>query len=148
MKKKIDLSLIVLLLILLGACSSANPGAASDNQVVDAAHTTENSIDWAGVYTGVIPAADGPGINVQLELGYDQTYTITYHYIDGEDSDFTVSGTFTWDPEGNIITLADLEETPPYYQVGENTITQLDMEGNPITGILAENYVLKKVFSE
>jgi hypothetical protein len=33
---------------------------------------------------------------------------------------------------------------PPYYKLGENTLTHLDLDGNVITGDLADDYVLKK----
>jgi uncharacterized lipoprotein NlpE involved in copper resistance len=71
------------------------------------------------------------------------TYTLYYHYIDGDDADFTISGSFQWDEDGRSIML-DAEDVPPYYQVGENKLIQLDMEGNPITGMLAGLYVLNK----
>jgi hypothetical protein len=31
-------------------------------------HTPEISMSWPGVYMGLIPAADGPGIDVQITL--------------------------------------------------------------------------------
>ena len=111
---------------------------------IDAAHNARNSIDWSGVYTGVIPAADGPGISVEITLRTDATCEVYYRYIDRENSDFVYTGTFTWDESGNAVIL-DIEDIPPYYHVGENTLTQLDMAGKPITGMLAEHYILSKV---
>ncbi|MDR0379793.1 MAG: copper resistance protein NlpE, partial [Candidatus Accumulibacter sp.] len=57
------------------------------------------------------------------------------------DGDDAVSGTFRWDKGRNVIAL-DAENFPPYYRVGEDRLIQMDMEGNPITGDLADNYVL------
>ena len=37
-----------------------------------------------------------------------------------------------------------MENAPKFYFVGENTLTQLDMEGKKITGSLAEEYILSK----
>jgi hypothetical protein len=79
-----------------------------------------------------------------MTLCPDSTYTMVYHYIDrepGDDGDDAVSGTFRWDKGRNVIAL-DAENFPPYYRVGEDRLIQLDMEGNPITGDLADNYVL------
>jgi uncharacterized lipoprotein NlpE involved in copper resistance len=119
---------------------SANQPA---DQPVDM-HNSEISLDWAGVYTGVIPAASGPGINVTMTLRYDLTYEVQYQYIDRpDDGDFTITGTFRWNEAGSAITL-DATNIPPHYSVGEGRLTQLDMEGNPITGALADNYVLIK----
>ena len=116
----------------LGACRGKEP--------IDI-HNSRNSLDWEGRYTGTIPAADGPGIEVQLTLG-PGTYEIVYHYID-RDGDYSAQGRFTWNDAGTVITL-DAENFPPHYRVGENTLTQLDLEGKTITGPLADLYVLKK----
>ena len=135
MKKSMLICMVVLCVFGLGACLSS--------PAVDAAHNSRNSLNWEGVYTGVIPAADGPGIDVRLTLYTDESYEISYHYIDRTDGDFTASGSFIWDLAGSIITL-DAADIPPYYQVGENHLTQLDMKRKQITGALAEHYVLKK----
>ncbi|MHC6204445.1 copper resistance protein NlpE N-terminal domain-containing protein [Breznakiellaceae bacterium SP9] len=119
-------------------------------EAIDAAHNSRNSVNWAGVYGGVIPAADGPGITVEITLNNDGTYSISYQYIDRGDEVFTGSGTFKWNDAGSTIAL-DFEDKDapspfaPYYQVGENILIQLDMTGEKITGALADNYVLKKV---
>ena len=121
----------------LGACVSTG-GA------IDAAHNSRNSVNWAGLYRGVIPAADGPGINVEITLGNDGTYSISYQYIDRGEEVFTAAGAFQWNDAGSAIIL-DVKDMPPHYQVGENILIQLDMNGKKITGALADNYVLKKV---
>ncbi|MDR0529092.1 MAG: copper resistance protein NlpE [Zoogloeaceae bacterium] len=121
----------------------ASAPAPEPTVAVDTAHNSRNSLDWAGAYVGVIPAASGLGIDVTITLRNDSTYTAQYHYIDKQDGDFVTDGVFQWDEEGGAITL-DAKDIPPHYQVGENQLIQLDMEGNPITGELAERYVLKK----
>ncbi|GHU60626.1 hypothetical protein FACS189445_0450 [Spirochaetia bacterium] len=121
----------------LGACVSAG-------KAIDAAHNSRNSLNWDGVYRGVIPAADGPGINVEITLNNDGTYSMGYQYIDRGGEVFTESGTFTWNDAGSAIML-DVKDMPPHYQVGENRLFQLDMSGKRITGALADNYVLEKV---
>jgi uncharacterized lipoprotein NlpE involved in copper resistance len=114
----------------------------SSSQAVDAAHNSRNSVNWDGVYTGTIPAADGSGIDVQITLNPDETYEVRYEYADKHDV-FTGKGIFTWDEGGGVITL-DSEDVLPYYKVGEDILIQLDMEGNEITGSLAGEYVLRK----
>jgi uncharacterized lipoprotein NlpE involved in copper resistance len=101
------------------------------------------TIDWAGVYTGTIPAADGEGINVRVKLNKDNTYELTYEYIGKPDNKFTNTGSFKWNNTGDIINLG-IAETPSYYKVIENKLIQLDMKGKPITGNLADMYVLTK----
>lgn len=140
MKKVFCVVMAALLLAGICACVSTE----TDNQAVDLAHNSRNSLNWAGIYTGVIPAADGPGINVRIVLNENGTYEISYQYIDRGDERFENAGTFTWDASGNVIIL-DSREFPPYYRAGENRLTQLDMEGKDITGVLAGNYILSKV---
>jgi uncharacterized lipoprotein NlpE involved in copper resistance len=137
MRKKILVLAAALAVFGLGACRST-----SNSQAVDAAHNSRNSVNWEGVYTGTIPAADGEGIKVELVLNLDETYEISYEYI-GKPGIFTEKGAFKWDEAGGVITL-DTGDMPPYYRVGENILIQLDMGGNAITGSLADNYVLRK----
>ena len=113
------------------------------NQSPDSAHNSGNSLDWAGVYTGTIPAASSPGIEVQIRLNPDLTYELRYEYLDRQNPIFNWAGSFRWDTAGSIITL-DVKDLPPYYKVGENTLIQLDRNKNVITGSLADNYILKK----
>jgi hypothetical protein len=44
---------------------------------------------------------------------------------------------------GDVVSL-DLSGGPQHYQVGENILRQLDLDGKVITGNLAEMYVLRK----
>jgi len=114
----------------------------SNGKVVDI-NNARISLDWAGVYTGTIPAADGEGINVRMKLNKNNTYELTYEYIGKPNNTFTFPGSFRWDDTGNIIHI-EIADAPSYYKVAENKLIQLDMKGKLITGILADNYVLKK----
>lgn len=104
---------------------------------------TKTTLDWAGVYTGTIPAADCEGIDVSITLYDNGTYLVNYRYIGKGDHVYKSTGPFKWDKKRSIITLTN-KDIPPYYRVGKNTLTQLDMKGKAITGKLAANYVLKK----
>ena len=149
MKKIIIVLSIVCLLIGLSACKSKNKEQANPNADLQVAtvHNSQNSLDWAGTYSGVIPCADCPGIEVQIILNSDNTFQMTRRYQGKENSVYSFSGTFQWNSDGNIIILNGLEKNrfPTQYLVGENMIRQLDMEGNVINGDLAQNYVLNKV---
>ena len=123
----------------LGSCQSSKPMVFHD------IHNSQNSVSWGGIYTGVIPAASGPGIDVQINLYYDETFELQYHYIgEGIDNIVKRKGTFNWNDAGLIIAL-DIDGFPPYYWVGSIELTQLDMNGKRISGDLAENYVLRKI---
>ena len=135
--KKINvlrLGAFLVCVLAMGACA----GGASVT-----AHNSRNSLDWAGTYAGLIPSASGIGIEVRLTLNGNGTYDLLYHYIGRENPDYRTTGNFTWDNAGNVITL-DLSNGPNLYQVGENMLRQLDLDGRVITGDLAEMYILRK----
>ena len=97
-----------------------------------------------GIYIGVIPAADCPGIAVVAILNTQGEYKITYQYIDRGVEVFTFTGIYKLDEASRMITL-DGKNLPPYYKVGKHGLTQLDMEGNDIKGKLRDLYKLRKV---
>ncbi|MDR9419311.1 copper resistance protein NlpE [Gracilimonas sp.] len=107
-------------------------------------HTSRNSLDWSGSYQAVIPCASCPGIETTILLSDEGTYQLTMKYL-GEDEPNTITsnGSFSWNEAGNTITLED-EDPPNQYFVGENYLAKLDMDGNRISGELAEDYILRK----
>jgi len=130
-------------IILMAALAISGLGSCLSNKGAVDSHNSKNSLDWAGVYTGTIPAASASGINVRLQLNKDNTYELTYDYIDRPGYGFTNTGSFKWNDTGDIINLG-IAETPSYYQATENKLIQLDIEGKPITGNFADMYVLTK----
>ncbi|MBB4034699.1 putative lipoprotein NlpE involved in copper resistance [Dysgonomonas hofstadii] len=106
-------------------------------------HNAKNSLDYKGTYKGEIPAADASGIIVSVTLS-DSTYVKTMKYIGKGDKTFEDKGKYTWNDAGNTITLEGLDGESGKYFVGENTLIMLDMEGNKITGELADKYILRK----
>ena len=121
------------------APTESMPGPVSDD------HNAFNSLDWEGTYQGVLPCADCEGIETTLALSREGTYDMKTEYLGEEDALFEEEGTFSWNTEGNTITLSNGESGKRQYFVGENTLTRLDQEGNKIMGPLAENYVLRRI---
>jgi uncharacterized lipoprotein NlpE involved in copper resistance len=118
----------------------------TDTMMTDNAHTSQNALDWNGMYKGVVPCADCEGIETILILNADNTYLLKTSYLGKPDPATTEkTGSLTWNAEGNTITLGGIENAPSQYFVGENKLIQLDMGGNKITGKLAEKYILTKV---
>lgn len=131
---------LVAMVLVAGACQTKKKAPA--NQAADATHNSQNALDWAGTYQGTLPCADCPGIRYAITLNDDNTYLLKTRYLEKDDSVFTDSGTFRWDESGSRITLSDRGEQ---FQVGENRLFHLDMEGNRITGNLAAHYILEKL---
>lgn len=134
-------------LILLLVVSSCNSGTKKETQPMDqmeaTADNSQNSLDWAGTYEGVVPCADCEGIKTVVTINADNTYLAKETYLRNEPTSFEFKGTFKWDGQGEKLLLSDSERHP--YFVGENTLTLLDADGNRPTGELESAYVLKKV---
>ena len=108
-------------------------------------HTAQNSLDWNGTYSGVLPCADCSGIETGLTLNADNTYLLTTSYLGKQDPGTnTLEGKFEWN--GNFINLLGIKkgERPTTYKVEENRIRQMDLKGKEIEGNLAKSYVLTK----
>jgi heat shock protein HslJ len=110
----------------------------------DDGHNSRNSLDWYGVYQGVIPCADCEGIETKIILLKSNKFTRKVKYLGKEDNHFSDQGTVTWNDAGSIITLESEQGESQMYQVGENVLFHLDQEGNRITGDLADKYELTK----
>lgn len=110
--------------------------------VVSDEHNAMNSLDYKGVYKGVLPTASGSGMEVMIQLA-DSTYDKKVLYVGKGDKPFYTKGAYSWNKEGNTITLQG-EDKPNQYFVGENTLTQLDVDGNKIKGEIEEEYILRK----
>ena len=137
------LGISALLTASFNSCKHRPASQVQDNQHIDTIRTSRNSVNWDGIYKGLIPCADCEGINVQIILQTDETYKISYQYIGKEDTLFSFSGKFTWDDNGSIITL-DCNGFAPHYLVGSNRLIQLDMDKKRITGEHASMYDLIK----
>jgi len=139
--------------LLLAACGPAPkepsaPATASPitqaKPIADSSHNSANSLDWAGEYKGVIPCADCEGIETSLTLNMDNSYQLSTTYLGKDATPFKQQGSFEWDAKGSVIRLLNQHDGPALYKVGENQLFQLDIEGQLITGDLANNYKLTK----
>ena len=68
-------------------------------------------------------------------------------YLGKDSTVFRQNGSFVWNEAENEVTLKSDEDTPEAnrYLVEEDTLLQLDRDGNRIQGELADHYKLKKV---
>jgi copper homeostasis protein (lipoprotein) len=108
-------------------------------------HKSQNSLDYIGLYKGILPCADCEGIATEMVINENFTYSIKSKYIGKGNKTFEEKGTFKWNDSGNSILLVDRIDSPNQYFVGENYITQLDASGNKISGDLELDYILQKV---
>ena len=120
------------------APESASPAAPPDG------HSSRDSLDWAGTYSGVLPCASCPGIETTITLNADGTFRRSLLYIDEQTQPDVSTGTFSWDAAGRTVTLQGDGDDAQQYQVGENLLFHLDRDGRRIEGDLAANYQLHK----
>jgi heat shock protein HslJ len=119
--------------------------ADSTEMLMNKEHNAKISLDYIGMYQGVLPCADCDGIETLLSLEDETNYVLKTNYL-GKNIKSTneVRGLYTWNEAGNTIILSGIEKAPNRYFVGENYLKQLDMNGNKIEGDLADKYVLQK----
>ena len=74
MKESLLILAAALAMVSCGGNAQQKAATAGTQQTTAAApdmHNAETSLDYTGTYTGVLPAADCPGIEVRLILGDD-----------------------------------------------------------------------------
>jgi heat shock protein HslJ len=128
---------VAVLALLAGGCTSpaSSQGATHPGTV----HTSQNALDWAGIYRGVIPCADCEGIETVVVLRQDGGFTALSRYLGKGDGEvFSREGRFTWNAAGNTVAL----DGDAQYFVGEGHLVRLAQDGSRITGPLADRYVL------
>ena len=135
--------------ILLLSCQPQKPATSDkENEEMknpDAAHTSQNALDWDGVYRGSLPCADCEGIETTVELKKDMSFKTKTIYVGKSDSVYETTGKMSWNEKGNTVTLtpSDNSQATQYF-VGEGVLTQLDKDGTKITGDNAARYLLSK----
>ncbi len=135
----------VLGLFLTVSCESKKEEVVTNQkeEVVDE-HNAKNSLDYLGTYKGTLPCADCEGIETEIILSKDETYVKKTKYSGKDEKVFEELGDFTWQEDGNTLSLEGIDTEPTLYFVSENKLIQLDQEGNKIEGNLAKNYELSK----
>ncbi len=111
----------------LAACMPRHDGATA--ALPDPAHNSRNSVDWAGVYEGVTPCADCPGIKMRLTLQADGRYELSTQYLERQVTPQTVRGQFSWNTAGDTVTL-DAAGHDQQFRVGEGRLLQLNRDGS------------------
>jgi heat shock protein HslJ len=137
----------VFLLIMIPFLQCKTQPAATNKHETGKQDNSQNSLDWPGTYGGVLPCADCPGIETEIVLNKNLQFIKKTKWLGKSDESRELSGTFSWNADGNRITL-DVPGGNPgkeLYLVGENKIIMLDIEGNRIAGDLANQYILGKL---
>ncbi len=133
--------LLLSALAALTACGGRSARTACSSEAAQVAETIATA-NTAGIYAGTLPAADCPGIAVELTLRGDGSYKRRADYLE-RDTTFEESGRYTI--EGELLTLRpDAGEPEGRYRIEAGRLRMLDTAGRAIEGPLAECYILTR----
>lgn len=144
----------IMILVVIGAfgCESTDKNhdaaVAEDLTHMPDAHNSRNALDWPGTYSGVLPCADCEGIQTSVTIYPDGRYTRRATYLGKSPAPRSDEGNFSWDDDGRAIALKSADGSEQMYQVGEDQLFHLDINGKRITGELAGRYVLEKLIED
>ena len=86
---------------ILAGCAGTGSGSGSATPPAKGlpvdSHTSQQSLDWAGAYEGVLPCADCPGIRTRLTLTPGGGYELSTQYLDRQAAPQVSSGRFQSD---------------------------------------------------
>lgn len=143
MKNYLLLSILIIFTAISCESKKDETVKSQPSEVVDE-HNAKNSLDYLGVYKGVLPCADCEGIETLIVLNEDETYEITRKYLGKDENVFSDMGSYVWQEDGNTLEFEDTNSNTSYYFVSENKLIALDEDKNKISGALAKNYELEK----
>jgi heat shock protein HslJ len=100
-----------------------------------------------GSFSGVLPAASGPGIRHQLDLWPDQVFQLRRTWLDrGMAEDLL--GRWHVDPDRRALILEGGEAPPPQFAIlGNGTLRLLDQQGQPIESALPYTLAREDAFA-
>jgi heat shock protein HslJ len=100
---------------------------------------------WTGTYYGTVPCADCPGIDLELTLNSDLTYSMKWTYQDRQGV-FQNSGKFTWNKAGTQIDLKDIKKYGAFehFLVQDEKLILLSLTGDLMSSVNMHNYTLTK----
>ena len=120
---------LALVAVVLGACQAENKADAPPAEPAAAPpvdmHTSQNSLDWAGTYEGLLACADCAGTHTRLTLEQDGRFEIVSRPLLRGAEPSTAEGRFDWEAGGSIIVLAG-DEQQQRFAVGEGRLLRLD----------------------
>jgi len=132
---------LVLFTLLLSACGQ-NPG-----QQPQSPSGAENTFTaYAGTYSGILPCASCEGIDTELTLSPDGTFSLIEFYLSKESDLYLTEGTWKLsdDLTHAVLSPADPNESPLnlFYTLKGIDLVKLDIHARPIESSL--NYTLRR----
>ncbi len=98
---------------------------------------------WLGTYAGTVPCASCPGIDTQLTLAGDGSYVLKETYRESGEAPSEERGRYAHDAQRAEIAL-DSAGDARRYRIEAGALRQLQLDGEPVSGTMAELYVLRR----
>lgn len=134
-------SILVAFTLFQFSCNNNTNQNQKENKIIQPKSADTN---FSGTFSGLIPCADCPGIELTVSFNPDSSFLESMIYQE-RNSSFKDSG--QWDRDGKILKVKYNNEqaTPRYFLIkSDSTIAWLDADKKEIEGPLKEHYILKK----
>lgn len=147
---KQKLMLVLLSSITLNyAMAETQVGEAEKKQTTLTQHKnhTDKKQPFHGVFYGVLPCKDCPGIKVTLSLKNRSNYLLVTQPAKNSSREFFEKGKYTWDDEAQLVTLTPKKGTVvrTYQIADEKTLVELSAEGKALKSKPGKtSYILHK----
>ena len=125
--------------------SGASPvSAAVDNNKQSAVSSAVAEVPaWVGSYAGTIPAANCPGIQVQLTLKEDGSFKMIEKALDRDFPPKVAEGQIEWVEKGKTFTVAH-DGRDLAFEIDGDKVHMVNEDLSRVEGELAEYYILRK----
>jgi len=142
--KNLGFSAFVIATLSLSSCATTPKSSLPDG------HTAKTSLDYPGVYLGVLPCADCSGIKTRIYLNKDNTYVLQQEYLGKNATNIVEDGTYSFDESGNVVTIKPKTKNGQSFKlfVGQDHLSMLNQDGTKITSSLKDHYVFTKDYNE
>lgn len=130
--------------ILAVSLVSCNSAKTSNESVMPDMHTSQNSLDWSGTYSGSLPCASCDGMETELNLTSENTYVLTQSQFNKEGEAKVTEGKISWKDNNLVLENMPKEFASNVFKVEEGKVRMLDNKGNIVTGNSENEYILNK----
>ena len=123
---------------------SCNSTKTENEAVIPDTHTSQNSLDWSGTYTGSLPCSSCDEMETELTLTSGNEYVLTQTKFNREGEPKVSKGKFSWKENHIVLENMPKEFDANTFKVEEGSVRLLDKNGNIVTGDSENNYKLRK----
>lgn len=99
---------------------------------------------WPGIYYGFTPCEDCKGVKTTLAFNQNNSYMLMTQFIGRSNREFVEKGKFERRDDQILVLTPKKGSSTHYYQIDGNNLIQLDDNGTPHSGKLADKYVLHR----